>query len=227
VETTLSWHHPQETGFLIQAKPTDLPQPKVYLLDDDPVFTFILIDLVESVHLPYAVFPDATSFLKQDLSKLTGCIVTDVRMPGMSGLELQDELHSRGVDLPIIFISSYPEVPTVVRAMRGGALDFFQKPFSQQQVLDRIQDGLRIDQRRLEIQSRSREIGERMGLLTPREREVLEGIFEGKLTKVIAHDLHISQRTAETYRHLIMQKLHAGSIAELIRLYIEFNSAKA
>ena len=205
----------------------EAPQPKVYLLDDDPVITFLLTDLVESVQLPYAVFPDATSFLAQaDLATLAGCIVTDVRMPGMSGLELQDELRYQNIDLPIIFISSYPEVPTVVRAMRGGALDFFQKPFSTQQVLDRIQDGLRIDHRRTEIQTRSREIGERMALLTPREREVLEGIFEGKLTKVIANELNISQRTAETYRHLIMQKLQAGSIAELVRLSMEFMPAK-
>ena len=206
----------------------EAPQPKVYLLDDDPVISFLLTDLVESVHLPYAVFPDATSFLQQqDLTALAGCIVTDVRMPGMSGLELQDELRYQSIDLPIIFISSYPEVPTVVRAMRGGALDFFQKPFSTQQVLDRIQDGLRIDHRRTEIQTRSREIGERMALLTPREREVLEGIFEGKLTKVIANELNISQRTAETYRHLIMQKLQAGSIAELVRLSMEFMPAKS
>ncbi len=211
---------------MTHARQADLPQPKVYLLDDDPVITFLLTDLVESVHLPYAVFPDATSFLKQDLTQLAGCIVTDVRMPGMSGLELQDELRFRDIDLPIIFISSYPEVPSVVRAMRGGALDFFQKPFSTQQVLDRIQDGLRIDQRRVEIQTRSREIGERMALLTPREREVLEGIFEGKLTKVIANELNISQRTAETYRHMIMQKLQAGSIAELVRLAMEFMPAK-
>ena len=211
---------------MTHARQDDLTQPKVYLLDDDPVITFLLTDLVESVHLPYAVFPDATSFLNQDLSKLSGCIVTDVRMPGMSGLELQDELRFRDIDLPIIFISSYPEVPTVVRAMRGGALDFFQKPFSTQQILDRIQDGLRIDQRRAEIQTRSREIGERMALLTPREREVLEGIFEGKLTKVIAHELNISQRTAETYRHMIMQKLQAGSIAELVRLAMEFMPRK-
>jgi FixJ family two-component response regulator len=212
---------------LTHARQTDLPQSKVYLIDDDPVITYILTDLVESVRLPYAVFPDAASFLKQDLNTLSGCIVTDVRMPGMSGLELQDELRFRGIGLPIIFISSYPEVPTVVRAVRGGALDFFQKPFSPQQVLDRIQDGMRIDQRRAEIQARSREIGERMALLTPREREVLEGIFEGKLTKVIAHELNISQRTAETYRHLIMQKLQAGSIAELVRLSMEFMPIKS
>lgn len=205
----------------------ELPRPSVYLLDDDPVVTFLLTDLVESVRLPYTVFPDATSFLaQQDLAKLAGCLVTDVRMPGMSGLELQDELRHQKIDLPIIFISSYPEVPTVVRAMRGGALDFFQKPFSTQQLLDRIQDGLRIDQRRTEIQARSREIGDRMALLTPREREVLEGIFEGKLTKVIANELGISQRTAETYRHLIMKKLQAGSIAELVRLSMEFMPAK-
>jgi two-component system response regulator FixJ len=206
----------------MQVKKPSRPQPKVYLIDDDPVITFLLVDLVESVALPYVVFNDAQSFLKQDLSDLAGCIVTDVRMPGMSGLELQDELRHQGIDLPIIFISSYAEVPSVVRAMRGGALDFFQKPFSTQRLLDRIQDGLRIDKQRSEMQARSREIGERMSLLTPREREVLEGVFEGKLTKVIAHELGISQRTAETYRHLIMQKLQAGSIAELVRLTMEF-----
>jgi len=211
----------------MQSKKSDQPVPSVYLIDDDPVITFLLVDLVESVGLPYAVFNDAYSFLQQDLSNLAGCIVTDVRMPGMSGLELQDELRHQGIDLPIIFISSYAEVPSVVRAMRGGALDFFQKPFSTQRVLDRIQDGLRIDKARAEIQARSREIGERMALLTPREREVLEGVFEGKLTKTIAHELGISQRTAETYRHLIMQKLQAGSIAELVRLTMEFMPGKS
>lgn len=207
-------------------KQSDPRLPKVYLIDDDPVITFLLVDLVESVDLPYAVFDSAKTFLQQDLSTLAGCIVTDVRMPGMSGLDLQDELRRGEIDLPIIFISSYPEVPSVVRAMRGGALDFFQKPFSTQQVLDRIQDGLRIDRARAEIQARSREMGERMALLTPREREVLEGVFEGKLTKVIAHELGISQRTAETYRHLIMQKLQVGSIAEVVRLAMEFMPRK-
>ncbi len=201
-------------------------ESKVYLIDDDPVITFLLVDLVESIGLPYAVFTDAASFVQQDMSELAGCIVTDVRMPGMSGLELQEELRQQGIDLPIIFISSYPEVPSVVRAMRGGALDFFQKPFSTQRVLDRIQDGMRIDKARADMQTRARELGERMALLTPREREVLEGVFEGKLTKTIAHELGISQRTAETYRHLIMQKLQAGSIAELVRLTMEFMPAK-
>ena len=210
----------------MQAKSSGSISPKVYLVDDDPVITFLLTDLVESVGLPYAVFDSAKLFMEQDLSTLAGCIVTDVRMPGMSGLEMQDELRRGEIDLPIIFISSYPEVSSVVRAMRGGALDFFQKPFSTQQVLDRIQDGMRIDRARAEIQNRSREMGERMSLLTPREREVLEGVFEGKLTKVIAHELGISQRTAETYRHLIMQKLQAGSIAEVVRLAMEFMPPK-
>ena len=212
--------------FLMQAKSSGSISPKVYLVDDDPVITFLLTDLVESVGLPYAVFDSAKLFMEQDLSTLAGCIVTDVRMPGMSGLEMQDELRRGEIDLPIIFISSYPEVSSVVRAMRGGALDFFQKPFSTQQVLDHIQDGMRIDRARAEIQNRSRERSERMSLLTPREREVLEGVFEGKLTKVIAHELGISQRTAETYRHLIMQKLQAGSIAEVVRLAMEFMPPK-
>lgn len=211
---------------MIHANNSGRVESKVYLIDDDPVITFLLVDLVESVGLPYAVFTDAASFVQQDLSGLAGCIVTDVRMPGMSGLELQEELRQQGIDLPIIFISSYPEVPSVVRAMRGGALDFFQKPFSTQRVLDRIQDGMRIDKARADMQTRARVLGERMALLTPREREVLEGVFEGKLTKTIAHELGISQRTAETYRHLIMQKLQAGSIAELVRLTMEFMPAK-
>ena len=121
----------------------------------------------------------------------------------------------------MIFISAYAEVQSVVRAMRGGALDFFQKPFSSQQLIERIQDGLRLDRERLELQARNRKTGERIALLTPREKEVLQGIFEGKLTKVIAEELGISTRTAETYRQLIMQKLQAGSIAELVRIVVE------
>ena len=103
-------------------------QPKVYLIDDDPVAMFLLVDLVESVDLPHVELSSAVDFLKQDLQGLEGCIVSDLRMPGMSGLELQDELHRRGVDLPIIFISAYAEVHSVVRAMRGGALDFSRNP---------------------------------------------------------------------------------------------------
>ena len=193
----------------------------VYLIDDDPVVTFLLVDLVESVNLPFKVFESAVKFLDQDLSGLEGCIVSDLRMPGMSGLELQDELHRRGINLPMIFVSAYAEVQSVVRAMRGGALDFFQKPFSSQQLIERIQDGLRIDRERAELQARNRKMGERISLLTPREKEVLQGIFEGKLTKVIAEELGISTRTAETYRQLIMQKLQAGSIAELVRIVID------
>ena len=195
--------------------------PRVYLIDDDPVVNFLLVDLVDSVNQPYVVFESALQFLGQDLSRLEGCIVTDLRMPGMSGLDLQDELHRRAVNLPIIFISAYAEVQSVVRAMRGGALDFFQKPFSSQHLIERIQDGLRIDRERSELQARNRKIGERLAQLTPREKEVLQGIFEGKLTKVIAEELGIGVRTAETYRQLIMQKLQAGSVAELVRIVVE------
>lgn len=195
--------------------------PTVYLVDDDPVATFLLVDLVESVNLPYVAHKDPTTFLANDLEGLQGCIVSDLRMPGMSGLEMQDELHRRGVNLPMIFISAYAEVQSVVRAMRGGALDFFQKPFSSQELIERIQDGLRIDRERSELLARNRLAGERMALLTPREKEVLQGIFEGKLTKVIADELGIGVRTAETHRQLIMQKMEAGSIAELVRTVVD------
>lgn len=202
-------------------KPPAPAVPKVYLIDDDPVAMFLLVDLAESVNLPHVALTSAVKFLEQDLQGLEGCIVSDLRMPEMSGLELQEELHRRGVNLPIIFISAYAEVHSVVRAMRGGALDFFQKPFSSQDLIERIQDGLRIDRERSELLARNRKIGERMALLTPREKDVLQGIFEGKLTKVIADELGIGVRTAETYRQLIMQKLEAGSIAELVRLVVD------
>ena len=202
-------------------KPPSPSVPKVYLIDDDPVAMFLLVDLAESVNLPHVALTSAVKFLEQDLQGLEGCIVSDLRMPEMSGLELQEELHRRGVNLPIIFISAYAEVHSVVRAMRGGALDFFQKPFSSQDLIERIQDGLRIDRERAELLARNRKIGERMALLTPREKDVLQGIFEGKLTKVIADELGIGVRTAETYRQLIMQKLEAGSIAELVRLVVD------
>lgn len=201
--------------------PVEPSQPKVYLIDDDPVSTFLLVDLVESIGLPYAVFENAVKFLERDLEGLEGCIVSDLRMPFISGLDLQDELHKRGVNLPMIFISAYAEVHLVVRAMRGGALDFFQKPFPTQPLIERIQQGMRIDRERAELQARNRLMGERIAQLTPREKEVLQGIFEGKLTKVIADELGIGVRTAETYRQLIMQKLQAGSIAELVRIVVE------
>ena len=201
--------------------PVEPSQPKVYLIDDDPVSTFLLVDLVESIGLPYAVFENAVKFLERDLEGLEGCIVSDLRMPFISGLDLQDELHKRGVNLPMIFISAYAEVHLVVRAMRGGALDFFQKPFPTQPLIKRIQQGMRIDRERAELQARNRLMGERIAQLTPREKEVLQGIFEGNLTKVIADELGIGVRTAETYRQLIMQKLQAGSIAELVRIVVE------
>ncbi len=201
--------------------PAELSQPKVYLIDDDPVSTFLLVDLVESIALPYAVYENAVKFLEEDLHGLQGCIVSDLRMPVISGLDLQDELHKRQVNLPMIFISAYAEVHLVVRAMRGGALDFFQKPFPTQPLIERIQQGMRIDRERTELQARNRQMGERIAQLTPREKEVLQGIFEGKLTKVIADELGIGVRTAETYRQLIMQKLQAGSIAELVRIVVE------
>jgi FixJ family two-component response regulator len=205
----------------MNSKPAGRVQSRVYLIDDDPVANFLLVDLVQSVNLPYIVFDSALQFLQQDLAGLEGCIVSDLRMPGMSGLELQDELRRQRVNLPMIFISAYAEVQSVVRAMRGGALDFFQKPFSSLDLIERVQDGLRIDRERAELVARNRLIGERIALLTPREKEVLQGIFEGKLTKVIADELGIGVRTAETYRQLIMQKLQAGSIAELVRIVVE------
>ena len=198
-----------------------MSQALAHIVDDDEAIRDALAWLLKSRGLPCTTYDCAESFLAAWTPKLAGCVILDMRMPGMSGLELQDTLHRRGVNLPIIFISAFAEVQTVVRAMRGGALDFFQKPFSSQELVDRIQDGLRIDKQRAELLERNRRIGERVAQLTAREKEVLQGIFEGKITKVIADELGIGVRTTETYRQLIMQKLEAGSVAELVRTVID------
>ena len=195
--------------------------PLIAIVDDDASASAAMAALVEAMGFEACVFAAAADLLTSYVLPAAFAVIADHRMPGMSGLELQDTLHRRGVNLPIIFISAFAEVQTVVRAMRGGALDFFQKPFSSQELVDRIQDGLRIDKQRAELLERNRRIGERVAQLTAREKEVLQGIFEGKITKVIADELGIGVRTTETYRQLIMQKLEAGSVAELVRTVID------
>jgi FixJ family two-component response regulator len=211
----------------MSTKKPDRPQPNVYLIDDDQVITFLLVDLVESVGLPYAVFNDAPSFLKQDLSSLAGCIVTDVRMPGMSGLELQGELNRRGAIIPVIFISGHGDIPMAVEAIQHGAFDFLTKPFGDQDLLDRVQRALATDADNRKLLTQREVLRERLDSLTPREREVLGLVTQGKANKVMAGDLGVSQRTVEIHRARVMEKMGANSLAQLVRMTIDLEGTLA
>ena len=193
----------------------------VFVVDDDEAVRTSLRLLLKSVGLPVETFASAQEFLDQFDPSRAGCLVLDIRMPGMSGLELQQHLNDRHSIMPIVFITGHGDVPMAVEAMQAGAVDFIQKPFRDQDLIDRINRALDKDREmRSELRERD-EIRRRMSQLTPREREVLELVTQGKANKVIAGDLNVSQRTVEIHRARVMEKMGANSLAYLVRMVIE------
>jgi two-component system response regulator FixJ len=195
----------------------DLPQT-VFVVDDDDAVRNSLRLLLKSAGLTTAVAASAEEFLSNYDTAHPGCLVLDVRMPGMSGLELQHELNVRGATIPVIFITGHGDIPMAVEAMQHGAFDFLQKPFRDQDLLDRVQRALTRD---TEYRARLRQtdrIRERLASLSPREREVLDLVTQGKANKMVAGELGVSQRTVEIHRAHVMQKMEAGSLAELVRM---------
>jgi len=193
----------------------------VFVVDDDEAVRTSLRLLLKSVGLPVETFASAQEFLDQFDPDRAGCLVLDIRMPGMSGLELQQHLNDRHSIMPVVFITGHGDVPMAVEAMQAGAVDFIQKPFRDQDLIDRINRALEKD-REMRSQLRERdEIRRRMSQLTPREREVLELVTQGKANKVIAGDLNVSQRTVEIHRARVMEKMGANSLAHLVRMVIE------
>jgi two-component system response regulator FixJ len=193
----------------------------VFVVDDDEAVRTSLRLLLKSVGLPVETFASAQEFLDQFDPDRAGCLVLDIRMPGMSGLELQQHLNDRHSIMPVVFITGHGDVPMAVEAMQAGAVDFIQKPFRDQDLIDRINRALEKDREmRGELRERD-EIRRRMSQLTPREREVLELVTQGKANKVIAGDLNVSQRTVEIHRARVMEKMGANSLAHLVRMVIE------
>jgi len=190
----------------------------VYVVDDDAAVRDSLKMLLDSVGLQSLTYASATEFLERYRPTRAGCLVADVRMLGMSGLELQEELNRRKSTLPVVFITGHGDVPMAVDAMKAGALDFIQKPFRDQELLDRIHDAL---EREEELRADNRaiaEIRERKGRLTTRETEVMGRVAKGQANKVIALDLGVSQRTIEIHRARVMEKMGARSLAALVRM---------
>lgn len=192
--------------------------PTVFVVDDDDAVRDSLMDLVDSVGLKTEGFPNAQVFLNAYDATRSGCLVLDIRMPGMSGLELQDKLRDLNSSLPIIFITGHGDIPMAVRAIQHGAVDFIQKPFRDQELLDRINDALQKGTQTQAVKDEQREFANHLLTLTRREREVMEMIVNGKANKVIAIDLGLSQRTVELHRARVMEKMKARTLADLVRM---------
>lgn len=189
----------------------------VYVIDDDDGVRSSIGFLLRSVDLQSKLYPSAQEFLDDLDGDESGCVVLDVRMPGMSGLELQQELNNRGNSLPIIFITGHGDIPMAVEALKQGATDFLPKPFRDQELLDRIHQALDVERESRETNEHIRDIQARVETLTPREREVMTMVADGNANKVIAIDLGISQRTVEIHRAKVMEKMGVRALADLVR----------
>ena len=193
----------------------------VWIVDDDEAVCDSLGLLLKTIGLDARTFPDGKSFLEAFDDELPGCVVVDLRMPGMSGLELQDALHQKRSMVPVIFITGHGTVDSAVHAMRAGAIDFLQKPFDDQELLDTIQRAIRLDRESRESLSEREKLVELYATLTNREREVMALVVEGHANKVMAYDLEVSERTIEIHRSRVMKKMEANSLPHLVRMALD------
>jgi len=191
--------------------------PTVYIVDDDSSVRESLRWLMESVGLNVNTYESAQAFLRESNNAAAGCLLLDVRLRDMSGLELQLRLKEKGFQLPIIFITGHGEVTMAVQAMKDGAVDFMTKPFDDQKLLDSVQRVLSQTQAMSEKNAQRDLTVSRLASLSPRERQVLDKVIEGKLNKIIADELNISNKTVEAHRARVMDKMRAHTLAELIR----------
>lgn len=190
----------------------------VHVVDDDEAMRQSMTFLLRTANLEARTYESALAFLEALPQVKTGCIVTDVRMPGMSGIDLMKRLRELNVSLPVIVITGHGDVPLAVEAMKGGALDFLEKPFDDEVLLAAVRSALNAQATDSERQALKAKINERLVSLSNRERDVLEGLVAGRPNKIIAYDLGISPRTVEIYRANVMTKMEAGSLSDLVRM---------
>jgi two-component system response regulator TtrR len=196
-------------------------QPTAFVVDDDEAIRTLWRWLLESNGVAVQTFATAAEFIAAYKDEGLACLVLDVRLPGLSGLELQEYLKREGIEIPIVFVSGHGDVPTAVSAIKGGAVDFIQKPFGYREVLSIIQRAFERDAEIREKHARRSQVEERLATLTEREREVMRRVIDGKLNKVIADELGISVKTVEFHRAKVMEKMGADSVAGLVQLMIQ------
>lgn len=195
----------------------------IYVVDDDEAMRDSLTWLLEGEDYQVACFDSAENFLSARSDEMRGCIVLDVRMPEMSGLELHEKLDSLGSKLPIIFVTGHGDVPMAVAALQRGACDFIEKPFHNEELLSRIERALELDQQIFARRSRDDAISHRLKQLTQRESEVMNLVVKGKLNKQIADELNISMKTVEAHRARVMEKMGVRTLAELVKAVMSVN----
>jgi two-component system response regulator FixJ len=200
--------------------------PMVYVVDDDAAARSSLRLLLKSLGLAATAYESAAAFLAAYDKEQPGCLLLDVRMPGMSGIDLQHQLNRQGAIVPVIFVTGHGDVAMAVEAMQHGAFDFLQKPFRDQELLDRVQRALARDRANRAQLRGHEEIRQRLGSITPRERDVLELVVGGAANKAIAYELGISQRTVEIHRARVMEKMNAASLAHLVQMTLVIGPAR-
>jgi len=196
----------------------------VYIVDDDCEVADSMSMLLESAGLRSQQFHSAEAFLQNDIAQFVGCLILDVRMPDMNGLELHQEIKRHNANLPVVFVTGHGDVPMAVQAMKNGALEFLQKPFREQEFIDCINRALKTSSNALTGHNRLRSIQARIASLTKREHKIMQFIAAGNITKVVAAKLSISPRTVEIHRARAMEKMQAKTLAQLIQMEIEAQS---
>ncbi len=201
-----------------------MSEPTVFIVDDDLAVARSLRWLIESVRLKVETFASAQAFLDGYDAAKPGCLVLDVRMPGMSGIELQERLTAQRIRVPIIFITGHGDVQMAVRAVQAGAFDFIEKPFNDQDLLDRMQRAISFDSERRGRDSLRAQLSALVASLTPREREVMDLVVAGMSNKAVANTLGLSAKTVEVHRAKVMEKMNARSVSDLVRMSMLNNS---
>jgi FixJ family two-component response regulator len=204
-------------GAVMTSKATELP-PAVFVVDDDAAIREALDGLFRSIGLHAKTFGSAAEFLRHKLPDAPSCLVLDVRLPGLSGLDFQAELAAAGLHIPIIFMTGHGDIPMTVKAMKAGAVEFLPKPFRDQDMLDAVQQALERDRERRERNSGLAKLKSNFDTLTPREQEVMGLVTAGLMNKQVAGEIGVSEITAKVHRGNIMRKMGAKSLAELVRM---------
>jgi FixJ family two-component response regulator len=194
------------------------PQSVVFVVDDDAALRESVSSLLRSVGLRVEAFGSGAEFLKSKLSDVPSCLILDVRLPGLSGLDFQAELAKASIQMPIIFITGHGDIPMTVRAMKAGAVEFLTKPFRDQDLLDAVQLGLGRDRTRRESESALSDLRAKLATLTPREQEIMAMVTAGLMNKQIAGDLGVTEVTVKVHRGNVMRKMGARSLADLVRM---------